>query len=36
MVSSLARLRAPLVPQQRYALAGFARWALTTERHDHD
>ena len=28
MVSPLARQLAPLVPQQRYALAGFARWAL--------
>lgn len=30
MVSPLARQLAPLVPQQRYALAGFARWALPT------
>jgi hypothetical protein len=26
-----ARHPAPLAPQQRYALGGFARWALTTE-----
>jgi hypothetical protein len=36
LVSLLARHLAPLAPQQRYALGGFARWALTTQRLDHD